>query len=486
MDQTTTPILTTPIASLAHILPKNETDKLPPIKVNGVAEITTKVVETGIQLKVNDKTLSLHYPPGIWQRFPKIHKKILAQNITYGFTFHLPYLFSTLKKMSYNIPVPLSESFLFKAFSLSLPSTAIMQSHKDKRVTSNLLRRLFDVDYTFSNKKTDIPPYNRSSLSDHAIMPFTFGKDSLLTFALARELGLTVYPVFISEPDYPYEVVIKKLLSVPFRKEFKIKLNFLKNTLGVLREPSGWFGWELQLTHYSLMLLPYVYARRAGYILFSNEQSCDDTIVDPDGFRCNPVYEQSHEWLLQNSLMTSIIGGNSLSIGTLLEPLYELAIEKILHHRYPEIAKYQSSCDLEYSPVSDSRWCERCSKCGRIFAFLCALGVDPKTVGFKHFLFAAKYRNLYSLFSSRKIKEYGYDQSEAGKDEQIFAFFLSYKRGIKGPLINEFVKHYLRYATKNERAFRKRFFGIHSTKTIPKAFKAKVLRIYRQELADLV
>ncbi len=460
--------------------------KLPPIKVNGIAEISAKVVETGIQIKINDKTLSLHYPPGIWQRFPKIHKKILAQNIAYGFTFHLPYLFSTLKKISYNIPVPLSESFLFKAFSLSLPSTAIMQSHKDKRITSNLLRRLFDVNFSFSNKKTDIPPYNRTSLSDHAIMPFTFGKDSLLTFALARELGLTVYPVFISEPDYPYEVIIKKLLAVPFRKEFKIKLAFLKNTLGVLREPSGWFGWELQLTHYSLMLLPYVYAKRAGYILFSNEQSCDDTIIDPDGFRCNPVYEQSHEWLLQNSLMTSIVGGNSLSIGTMLEPLYEIAIEKILHTRYPEIAKYQSSCDLEYKPKKDSRWCENCSKCGRIYIFLQGLGINPKVVGFTYNLLANKYYSLFSIFTSNKIKEYGYDQSEAGKDEQIFAFYLAYKRGVKGPLITLFVRKYLKYALKNERTFRKRYFGIHSTKTIPLPFKSKVLRIFRQELAELV
>jgi len=486
MNQNLNLLSTVPIADLPQINITPPKNTFPKIKVNGLAEISTQVVDRGIQVKINNKTFSLHYPPGVWQRFPKIQRKILAQNITFGLTFHLPYIFTSLKKMSYNLPVPLSESFLFKAFSLSLPATAIMQSEKDKKLTSNLLRRLYDVDYLFSNQKTDIPPYNRTSLSDHIIMPFTFGKDSLLTFALARELGLTVNPVFISEPDYPYEAVIKKLLAIPFRKEFKIKLAFLKNTLGVLREPSGWFGWELQLTHYSLMLLPYVYAKRAGYILFSNEQSCDDTIVDPDGFRCNPVYEQSHEWLLQNSLMTSIVGGNSLSIGTLLEPLYEIAIEKILHSRYPDIAKYQSSCDLEYRPEGDNRWCENCSKCGRIYIFLLGLGIDPKTVGFTHQLLAAKYQHLYSIFSSTRIKEYGYDQSQAGKDEQIFAYFLAYKRGVKGPLMSLFVRKYIKYATKNERAFRKRFFGIHSTKTIPKAFRAKVLRIYRQELADLV
>ncbi len=459
--------------------------KYPPIKVNGFVDISTRVLATGILLKINDTTLRLQYPPAIWQRFPKIHKKILAQNIAFGVTFHLPYIFDSLKRMSYNIPVPLSEPFLFKGFSLSLPSNALMQTQKEKRLTSNLLRRLFDVSYVFSNKKTDIPPYNRTSLTDHAIMPFTFGKDSLLTFALACEMGIRVHPVFIIEPDYPYEAVVKKMLSGPFKKEFRIKLNFLKNTLGVLRESSGWFGWEMQLTHYSLMLLPYVYAKRAGYILFSNEQSCDDTIVDQDGFRCNPVFEQSHEWLLQNSLMASLVGGNSLSIGTLLEPLYEIAIEKILHTRYPEIAKYQSSCDLENKPKTDGRWCENCSKCGRIYIFLLAIGVDPVKVGYRHNLLALKYKSLYTLFGSDRIKEYGYDQSEAGRNEQIFAFYLAYKRGIKGPLMTQFIRKYLKFAVKNERIFRKRFFGIHSTKTIPGIFKSKVLRIFRQELEGL-
>jgi len=242
----------------------------------------------------------------------------------------------------------------------------------------------------------------------------------------------------------------------------------------------------LQLTQYSLMLLPYVYAKKAGYILFSNEQSCDNSILDGDGFRCNPVYEQSHSWLLQNSLMTSIIGGNSLSIGTLLEPLNELAIMKILHKRYPEIAKYQSSCDLEFKPEGNGRWCENCSKCGRIYIFLLALGVSPKRVGFKHNLMAKKYKKLFSIFDSSKIKAYGFDQSKVGMDEQIFSFYLAYKKGIKGPLMIEFVRKYLGYAEKNRISFRKRFFGIHSNKTVPNPVRSKIMRIFRQELAEVL
>lgn len=461
-------------------------DSLPPIKVNGVARISARVLDRGLEVKINNKSIRLRYPPTIWQRFPKNHQKILAQNLAYALTFQIPYLYTSLEKVFYNMPMPLSEPFLFKGLSLALPSTAIMQTQKDKRVTSNLLRRLFDIEYVFNNTKSDIPSYNRTSFSDQAIMPFTFGKDSLLTWALARELGIRVWPVYISEPYSPFEEMAKKLLAEPFKKEFHTQIAFLRNSLGVLRQPYGWFGWELQLTQYSLMLLPYVYAKKAGYILFSNEQSCDDTVVDSDGFRCNPVFEQSHSWLLQNSLMASLVGGNSLSIGSLLEPIHEIAIMRILHKRYPDIAKYQSSCDLPEKPKNAGRWCEHCSKCARMYIFLLAHGINPKTVGFKHDLLKQKYMGYFSIFSEGRIQDFGYDQSEAGKDEQILAFRMAYKRGFRGPVMRAFSRHYGAYAKKHERKLRLTYFGIHSTRTIPPDLRPRLLRIYRSALAPLL
>lgn len=455
------------------------------LRLNKIADISVYLKSDGFTVQINAQSLRVKYPPSLWDRFPKTHKLIVAQNIAYSMTFQLPYLFPNLTKLVYNMPVPLSESFLFKALSFALPATAIMQTTKELRMTSNLLRRLFDIEYIFTSKKSGIPPYNRKSSGDHAVMPFTFGKDSLLTFAIARELGIKVHPVYVSEPYSPYDHVTKTILSKQFRNEFHTQLAFFNNTLGLLRDPVGWFGWELQLTQYTLMLLPYVYARHAGYIFFSNEQSCNETIVDEDGFKCNPVFEQSHAWLLQNSLMASQIGGNSLSVGSLLEPLHDLAIMKILHTRYPDIAKYQSSCDLAEKPKSGGRWCESCSKCARIYIFMLATGIDPKVVGYKHDMLKSRYQHLYTIFASAKVKEFGYDQAGIGNDEQILAFYLAYQRGHKGPVMNEFVKRYLPYAKKNERRLKRVFFGLHSTKTIPMALKPKVLKIYRQELAGL-
>lgn len=474
---------------------KSDDDKPPGVlekilvNINSELLISSYLKKSGVGFKIKNSPFYLAYPPKIWEKFPLLQRRILAENLTYAYTFYLPYLFPKIQKIKYLMPVPLSDSFLFKGFAYSLPSTALMQKTKEKKSTINLLRRLFYTDYEFQNKKPLIPQFRKTSNSKKVIIPFSFGKDSLLTLALSIELGLTPYPVYIAEPDYQYELTVKEKLAEDFFKEFKIKVEILNNTFGIFREHEGFFGWELQLTHYSLMLLPYVYAHNCGYLIFANEQSCNDQIIDSEGFICNPVFEQSKSWLLQNSVLSSLVGGNALTIGSMIEPLYEIAILKILHHRYPSFVKYQSSCDPEdkgREKLRGRRWCQNCSKCGRIFMFLLANGLDPRKVGLTKWLLAEKFKSLYSIFEDEKIKSYGYDQSQAGKEEQLFAFYLAYKRGVKGPLMDEFIKKYLKETQRKEKYYRQKFFGIHSDLTVPPVYKKRLLSIFHQELDPLV
>jgi len=69
-----------------------------------------------------------------------------------------------------------------------------------------------------------------------------------------------------------------------------------------------------------------------------------------------------------------------------------------------------------------------------------------------------------------------------GRDEQLLAFYLAYKQGYKGELIDLFTKLYLKEAEKREKELREDYFGIHSTKTLPKELKDKLLNIYQEEL----
>lgn len=451
------------------------------------ADIHYTVKDRGIAFDVNGKEFVLEYPQYIWDSYPQPQQKILSQNLAFCFTFFLPYLVPTLKKMKYHMPVPLADPFLFKGFSYSIPSIAFLDDIAQK-TTTNLLRQLFQINYVFENKKTEFPEVRHVSDQSEVIIPFSFGKDSLLTLGLSQELGLKVHPVYISEPGFSYEYEMKKLLAADFYQEFKIPIEFLENTFGVFRDSNGFVGWELQLTHYSLMLLPYVFAHNAAYIFFANEQSCNDTIIDKEGFRCNPVYEQSNTWLQQNSVMASLIGGNSLAIGSIIEPLHEIAIIKILHHRYPELAKYQMSCDpedKEQASLGSRRWCENCSKCARIFMFLLAHGVDPKRVGFSHNLLDEQYIRLFTIFGLAEEKAYGYDASENGKDEQLLAFYLAHKNGARGKIMELAEQKYFPLVQKREAILRNRYFGIHTTLTVPPSFRSKLLTIYHEELDPL-
>ena len=92
-----------------------------------------------------------------------------------------------------------------------------------------------------------------------------------------------------------------------------------------------------------------------------------------------------------------------MKVVSLIEPLYELAVVKILHNRYPDLGKYQMSCfpdENEYG--KHHHWCGHCSKCARIYIFLKANGILPKRIGFKNDMLMLKYKHLYSLFGVEK------------------------------------------------------------------------------------
>lgn len=452
-----------------------------------VIEVIPFVTTDGVGFSLNGVNLQLSYPQAIWDSYPKAYQQILSHNLAFSASFPLPYLLPKVKSLIYNMPIPIAESFLFKGLSLSLPSMALL-NHNGQHSTIKLLRQLFNINYTFTSVKPIFTEVRSNSDKKTIVIPFSFGKDSLLTLALCLELGLKPHLIYISEPTYQFEKILKEKLAKKFNQEFAIKVFFLDNPFGIFRQSNGYMGWELQLTQYSLLLLPFVYALKSGFIFFANEQSCNDTIIDKEGFRCNPVYEQSHAWLSSNSVLASLVGGINLSIGSIIEPLYEIAIIKILHHRYPRLAKYQMSCDpqdKDKNRLKDYRWCENCSKCARIFIFLLANGIEPKKVAFKNWLLKEKYASLYPIFDINSKKSYGYDQSGAGKDEQLLAFHLAAKQGIKGALIDKFKLLYGEDTAKRERALRKKFFGIHSTSTVPVLYRKQLLSIFREELDNL-
>jgi len=470
------------------IFQKELIDKTGSFFVGKSQEITIKsnFSQKGIRLEVGDVPFEIIYPENYWLKFPNFFKKILSENLAFASTFHLPYLLN-INSLNYRMPRPITESLFFKGFVLSLPSIALMKV-KTGGKTSDLLKKFFAINFRFDGESNVSTPNSLGrQITKTAVLPFTFGKDSLLTYSLCKELGIKSIPVFVKEPlpESRQENYHKEKSAKEFLKEFKEKVIFLDNEAGKLREDGGWYGWELQLTQYALLMLPIVFANKSHYLFFSNEQSCNEEFLDEEGFWCNPVFEQSAEWLMKINKVIKEMGVENLRVSSLIEPLHELAIVKVLHSRYPEIAKYQSSCFAEKPEAKFNRWCGNCSKCARIYIFFLANNINPAKIGIQTNMLESKYKTKFSLFENGNIKDSEYDQSRLGRDEQLLAFLLAYRNGHKGELMDLFKSLYLKEAEKREKELRKKYFGIHSTKTIPEELKDKVLKIYREELKDL-
>jgi hypothetical protein len=86
---------------------------------------------------------------------------------------------------------------------------------------------------------------------------------------------------------------------------------------------------------------------------------------------------------------------------------------------------------------------------------------------------------LYPLFSSDIESTYG--GSGLGRDEQLLAFYLAYKRGIKGYLIDQFKKQFLKEAETKKEKLIKEYFSIHSSISLPSSLRRKTLTIFKQE-----
>ena len=101
------------------------------------------------------------------------------------------------------------------------------------------------------------------------------------------------------------------------------------------------------------------------------------------------------------------------------------------------------------------RWCGVCEKCARIYIFLKALDISPERVGFyQNDMLSLKKKNLYVIFNGENDSS-SYGGSGLGKDEQLLAFYLAYKNGVKGQLIDLFKKNYLKEVEEKKKSLLK-------------------------------
>lgn len=455
-------------------------------------EVKAEYYDSQIEIELNNKKYRVIFPENVWKSLEEPFKRIILDHVAFMSTNYLPLLLDK-RGVIYNTRLPIFECFSFKSMLYDLPSSAFL----DGKSTVDYLRRYFNLDFVFSSEEPVVWG-RRFNPERRAVISFTSGKDSLLTTAVCMELGLEPILVNVVEPSNTYEHQHKLDILRGLNEEFGIQYYVVPHEVGRLHDPKhmGYeessLGWGNQLFYYMFLHLPFILHHRARYLFYGNEYSCDREMIDPEGFRANFCYDQSSHWTMQMDMALRILTQNSSRVGSLVGPLNEIAIIKLLHQGYPEIAKYQMSCFCDEPVAAEYRWCCNCSKCARNYAFLKAIGVEPKNVGFWRDLFTNESMKLFPVFEGDET--YGFDRSGLGREEQEFALHLAYMNSPENEFLKEFSKRsrYNRYEEdcdgegmellKRDYEY---YFGIHEYPAIPQEIREDVYRLYRRLLNNL-
>ncbi len=441
-------------------------------------EVRTKLLKDGFSIGL-EKSYDLIYPCNVWSDLSIKTKKSISDNLVYSkLASYGAFLYNTIKFQSAK---PYLKSFLDKSAVRDFPRFA----EEDKISARELIKNFLDADFVFGDK-SPILPNEKMEINNGFVIGVSFGKDSLLSYGIAKELCLSRKLVFIKDFD-DMEWFHKRQIIEKFEKEFKEEIVILNDGTDDIHrnieinktDSSGIFG-SNAMNSYLLMLLPFAYNFRLKHIIFGNEQNFNDFFVNEEGFKVYPSYEQSSEWMNEQNRALSEFTDNKIQISSFIESLYNIAEVKVLFNRYPEIAKYQMSCSHSEIENKESRWCYTCPMCAKAFLYLKANGINPRMVDFKKDMFGKECESFYPLFNKKPKRVY--EKPKAVRDEQLLAFYLAFRNGDKGYLIDEFRKKFLEEAKEREDELFNKFFKVYDAVSISDKIKERINSIYKEEL----
>jgi hypothetical protein len=453
----------------------------PKINKEEFLAIKSEITDDGITISSRGRKYKIVYPKEIWQEYSDTNKEVLLDNLTFMKTSYLAAA-NNKKGIVYSTAMPLFETFAFKSTMYDIPSTASI----DKQKTSEYLKRFFNSTFVFASYDTVMPDLSKKRKASTkkkpaAIIPFTAGKESLLTLGLCLEMGIRPIPVYIDEdPEHPETKHKEKVIRI-IEAEYGIKVYRLLSEAGkklrFVDDVENNWGLGNQLLSYVLELAPFATYFDADYIFFGNEYSCDEFGYDKEGFKSTFWFDQRSEWTKQLSTVAKIMTNNNTEVCSLVNPLYEIGIIKILHERYPYLAQFQISCFSDTEEGKHNIWCGNCPKCAWLYALFKGVGINTEKVGFKHDMFSKQYAKQFSIFGGGEI--YSEEVLGSGIEEQELAFFMAAERGEKGDLIEEFKKMPAYETIKsNFKKIHKKYFSQYESVTVPYELKEKLMDIF--------
>jgi len=222
------------------------------------------------------------------------------------------------------------------------------------------------------------------------------GKESLLTYAMLKEINADVHPLYVNESGGHWRT------ALPAYRQFKehdpntvrVWTNvdrfylFMLDKMRIIRKDhrkiwSDTYPIRLCIFPvYIFLLLPIFARRKIGNVLIGTE--LDDPRVYPyfAGIRhFFGIYDQTQEFdVRMEQWFSKRMPG--LRQWSAVRSISGLIVERILTRRYPELAQVQRSCHSCGFNNGALLPCGKCSKCQGILLFLLANNVDPSIMGY--------------------------------------------------------------------------------------------------------
>jgi len=247
------------------------------------------------------------------------------------------------------------------------------------------------------------------------------GKDSLLSYALLKELGKDVHPIFGNESGrhwftavngYRYQQSVEPNTAKVWMNSDRIfawmlrHLPFIRQDFASVRSDD----YPLRLWTVAVFLagvLPLMKKRGIGRLIIGNEYDTTRRLHHEGIPHYDGLYDQSRFF---DEALTHYFAAKGWGIRqfSILRPVSEFMIQKILTQRYPELQANQLSCHAAHEQEGRMRPCGRCEKCRRIVGMLSVIGADPRRCGYTGEQIAYALKSL----DPQHIKQLGADASQ--------------------------------------------------------------------------
>ncbi len=244
------------------------------------------------------------------------------------------------------------------------------------------------------------------------------GKDSLLSYALLKEMGKEVYPIFGNESGRHWFTALN---GYRFLKEND------ENTGRVWMNSDRIFAWmlrhlpfvrqdfsKLRTDDYPIRLwtvavflfgvLPLMKKHGIGRLVIGDEYDSSQRGNYQGITHYNGLYDQSgfFDEAVTRFFMKK---GWSISQFSILRSMSEMLIMKTLVKRYPDLQRHQTSCHATHERDGRIYPCGKCEKCRRIVGMLTALDADPRNCGYTE----NQIQEALNGLAVKKVKQIGSD-----------------------------------------------------------------------------